>query len=67
VTAVRGVILFCDAQARDGAACAVPSASHAVPEERTVKEARRAAARMGWHYTRKGSDICPDCWDAGCR
>jgi len=36
-------------------------------EARSATEARRRLKREGWHRTRDGRDICPDCWQGGKR
>ena len=32
-----------------------------------AEDVRRAARTSGWHRTRDGRDICPDCWEEGKR
>jgi hypothetical protein len=36
-------------------------------DPQSATEARRRLAKQGWHRTRDGRDICPDCWEAGRR
>lgn len=36
-------------------------------EAQSATEARRRLGQQGWHRTRDGRDICPNCWEAGRR
>lgn len=36
------------------------------PRYRTATKLRTYLRRHGWHRTRDGRDICPDCWADGC-
>jgi hypothetical protein len=31
----------------------------------TATEVRKELTRQGWHRTKDGRDICPDCWRRG--
>lgn len=33
----------------------------------TATEVRKELARVGWHRTKDGRDLCPDCWASGQR
>ncbi|MEU6342155.1 hypothetical protein ABZ883_14580 [Streptomyces sp. NPDC046977] len=52
--------LFCDK-------CGSSHDSSAVPAAENIAKARKAARGYGWHRTRAGRDICPDCWAEGHR
>lgn len=57
------VWLYCDL----GGENCEPSGDGSLGESQTVADARDVARRHGWHHTRDGRDICPNCWEAGAR
>jgi hypothetical protein len=61
MSAFRRAFLFCDAPRDDNG----PFDDSSVPAAETVADARSAARLQGWHRTRDGRDICPDCWAEG--
>lgn len=59
------VWIECDAETSPGDRCMTYDVPPGLP--RTATESRARLAREGWHRTRGGRDICPDCWTAGRR
>ncbi|WP_372344651.1 hypothetical protein [Streptomyces sp. KL116D] len=59
------VSLVCDVQDTDAGPCMTEDCGPGFPQSATA--ARRILQPQGWHRTRDGRDICPDCWDAGKR
>lgn len=58
-------MIACDAETSPGTSCMTEDFPPGLPQ--SAQEARARLARQGWHRTRTGQDICPDCWTAGRR
>lgn len=56
--------IWCDAETPHGQ-CMTEDSPLGMPKSATV--ARQLLAEAGWHHTRAGRDICPNCWAAGRR
>jgi hypothetical protein len=59
------VSITCDVGDLDIGPCMSEDSGPGAPQSATV--ARQILQRQGWHRTRDGRDICPDCWQAGRR
>ena len=59
------VSIVCDVEISPGERCWVEDTPPG--EARSATVARQRLAEQGWHRTRDGRDICPDCWAAGRR
>lgn len=57
--------IACDVETSPGDRCMSEDSPLGMPQSAT--HARALLAREGWHRTRTGRDICPDCWNAGRR
>lgn len=58
-------VITCDVKSDEENLC--PAEFHPRWISCTATEVRSDARRLGWHRTRDGRDICPDCWQAGRR
>jgi hypothetical protein len=59
------VSLVCDATSAEAGRCWTEDSPLGSPQSATA--ARHELRKQGWHRTRDGRDICPDCWQAGKR
>jgi len=59
------VSLVCEATSPETGRCWTEDSPLGAPQ--TATAARRELHKQGWHRTRDGRDICPDCWQAGKR
>ena len=57
------VSLTCDVTDTEAGPCMSEDSGPGAPQSATA--VRRILHRQGWHRTRDGRDICPDCWNAG--
>jgi hypothetical protein len=56
------VSLVCDVEDTDVGPCMSEDSGPGFPK--TATAARLVLSRQGWHRTRDGRDICPNCWKA---
>ncbi|MFJ4682014.1 hypothetical protein [Streptomyces sp. NPDC088789] len=59
------VSLTCNVEDTEVGPCMSEDTGAGAPQSAT--EVRRILRRQGWHRTRDGRDICPDCWSNGKR
>jgi hypothetical protein len=59
------VTLTCDVKDTPIGWCMSEDSGPGFPKSAT--DARRVLHQQGWHRTRDGRDICPNCWKAGRR
>jgi hypothetical protein len=59
------VSITCDVEETPIGPCMSEDCGPGAPK--TATAARQLLHRQGWHRTRDGRDICPDCWQAGRR
>jgi hypothetical protein len=59
------VSLTCDVEDTEIGLCMSEDSGAGFPK--TATAARQVLQQQGWHRTRDGRDICPDCWQAGRR
>lgn len=55
----------CDAEKSPGDFCTDEETTLSLSS--TATQVRTYLRTIGWHQTRSGRDICPDCWSAGRR
>lgn len=59
------VSITCDVEDTDVGPCMSEDSGLGAPK--TATAARQRIRSSGWHRTRDGRDICPDCWRDGKR
>jgi hypothetical protein len=59
------VSITCDNEDTDVGPCMSEDSPLGFPQ--TATDARQRLRSSGWHRTRDGRDICPNCWEAGHR
>lgn len=58
-------VIACDAEVPGLGRCMTEDSP--LGEIQSVTKARARLRTAGWHRTRTGRDICPDCWKEGRR